>query len=282
MKFESSQKNKRNLIIASIGLILLIPFAVKVIIIYPKDPSEEIPVWLIYLGALVFGGVFAAIFNIIGSFLKIYLIKSSKKESQKVVFSVISQLIKTSKTEDRHIIFFLKKYYAPNEAEINLEVIKKYQQQNINVEQIGRYLQKYIVVERLAIIYELMAFAVIDSTYSLAEDAFLRNFVQSMNIPEKVFERIKAMFVIADDQTKTDEQKYKFYNTTKEDDLKLFAYKILGISEEATRSEIKKAYYRLAKIYHPDKISSTEPEKIKKATEMFQRISDAYELLNKD
>lgn len=49
-------------------------------------------------------------------------------------------------------------------------------------------------------------------------------------------------------------------------------YKILGISPKATEEEIKSAYKKLAKQYHPDK----NPD----STEMFQKINEAYHVLS--
>lgn len=50
-------------------------------------------------------------------------------------------------------------------------------------------------------------------------------------------------------------------------------YKTLGISQDASADEIKKAYRRLARRYHPD--VSEEPD----AEAQFKRISEAYEVL---
>jgi len=50
-------------------------------------------------------------------------------------------------------------------------------------------------------------------------------------------------------------------------------YKILGVSEDATREEIKKRYRELAKKLHPDK------SKIEKAKEKMAEINKAYEVL---
>ncbi|SMG21370.1 DnaJ domain-containing protein [Marivirga sericea] len=52
-------------------------------------------------------------------------------------------------------------------------------------------------------------------------------------------------------------------------------YQILGLSEMATLSEIKSAYKRLAKAYHPDINSSAAAE------EKFKQISTAYAVLSK-
>ncbi|KAI7887558.1 uncharacterized protein EV154DRAFT_567349 [Mucor mucedo] len=49
-------------------------------------------------------------------------------------------------------------------------------------------------------------------------------------------------------------------------------YKTLGVTENATSSEIRKAYYKLAKNYHPDKNRN--------GTEKFKEISNAYEILS--
>jgi molecular chaperone DnaJ len=51
-------------------------------------------------------------------------------------------------------------------------------------------------------------------------------------------------------------------------------YKLLGVSKEATQADIKKAYYQLAKKYHPDQ------NKDPKAREKFVEIQGAYEILS--
>ncbi|CAA6809391.1 MAG: DnaJ-class molecular chaperone CbpA [uncultured Sulfurovum sp.] len=52
-------------------------------------------------------------------------------------------------------------------------------------------------------------------------------------------------------------------------------YEILGISENSTKQEIKKAYRNLAKIYHPDLTLTKEEE----YTVILQKINEAYEEL---
>ena len=50
-------------------------------------------------------------------------------------------------------------------------------------------------------------------------------------------------------------------------------YKILGVSKDATQEEIKKAYYKLAHEYHPDKKGGDEA-KFKEVNEAYQVLSD--------
>ena len=54
-------------------------------------------------------------------------------------------------------------------------------------------------------------------------------------------------------------------------------YDLLGVSKSATQKEIKLAYYREAKKWHPDMIPNNPSAK-----ERFQRITSAYELLMDD
>ncbi|KAL3683298.1 hypothetical protein R1sor_001320 [Riccia sorocarpa] len=54
-------------------------------------------------------------------------------------------------------------------------------------------------------------------------------------------------------------------------------YEVLGVNRGATAADIKKAYYALAKKYHPDMNKADE-----KAEEKFQEIQHAYEVLRDD
>lgn len=52
-------------------------------------------------------------------------------------------------------------------------------------------------------------------------------------------------------------------------------YEILGVDKKASQDEIKKAYRKLAKQYHPDRNKGD-----KKAEDKFKDVSEAYELLS--
>lgn len=53
-------------------------------------------------------------------------------------------------------------------------------------------------------------------------------------------------------------------------------YEVLGLSKNATKQEIKAAYRKLAKEFHPDRNKSTDAE------EKFKEIQEAYEVLSDD
>ena len=52
-------------------------------------------------------------------------------------------------------------------------------------------------------------------------------------------------------------------------------YKVLGVPESAGEAEIKKAYRKLAKKYHPD----ANPDN-PKAAERFKEVGEAYSVLS--
>ena len=80
-----------------------------------------------------------------------------------------------------------------------------------------------------------------------------------MGITNADFQSIKAMFV-----KKTDS-----------------AYKILGVDENATDEEVKKAFREMAKKNHPDRVGSLGEDVRKAAEKKFQEINAAYEQIKK-
>jgi DnaJ like chaperone protein len=58
--------------------------------------------------------------------------------------------------------------------------------------------------------------------------------------------------------------------------------KILGITESADEQAIKKAYRKLAKMYHPDKLANATEAQQKMAEDKFVEIQNAYEFLLKE
>jgi curved DNA-binding protein CbpA len=75
------------------------------------------------------------------------------------------------------------------------------------------------------------------------------------------------MSTMSDKETKTSTKRLS----------QLTYYEILEVPKDASKADIKKAYYRLAKIYHPDK-NPDNPN----AEAMFKMISEAYQVLSDD
>ena len=59
-------------------------------------------------------------------------------------------------------------------------------------------------------------------------------------------------------------------------------YQILGIEPSATDEEVRKAYRKMAVLYHPDKVATLGEDVQKAAEEKFKAISQAYEAICKE
>ena len=65
---------------------------------------------------------------------------------------------------------------------------------------------------------------------------------------------------------------FRFYGGPLKYNPKKDYFEILEVGKQATDAEIKRAYYRLAKAYHPDSTPGKEDQ--------FREISEAYEVLS--
>ena len=110
---------------------------------------------------------------------------------------------------------------------------------------------------RLQILHFLFGIANADGNISNIELQKLSQVATGMRLRLPDFESIKAMFVKNTDN----------------------AFKILEVDSNASLDEIKKAYRKMAKKYHPDKLRGQDPAMIKGAEEKFREVQKAYETL---
>ena len=108
---------------------------------------------------------------------------------------------------------------------------------------------------RLQLLHFLFGIAKADQFVSTSEVEEIKKISGYLNINQHDYESIKAMFYDESDS----------------------AYKILEITKSATDDELKKAYRKMAKKYHPDKLQGLGEEHIKGAKEKFLQIQNAYE-----
>ena len=110
---------------------------------------------------------------------------------------------------------------------------------------------------RLQILHFLFGIANADGHVSDLEVQKLSEVASGMRLRLPDFESIKAMFVKNTDN----------------------AYKILEVAADASQDQIKNAYRKMVKKYHPDKLRGQDPAMIKGAEEKFREVQKAYETL---
>ena len=112
-----------------------------------------------------------------------------------------------------------------------------------------------IILRRLEIIHFLFGIAASDNEIHLKEIETIKRISNYMNINSYDFESIKSMLL---SKKSADSEKW---------------YKILGVNKNATDSEVKKAYRKMALKYHPDKLTGVSEDIKKLATQKFQASS---------
>ena len=59
------------------------------------------------------------------------------------------------------------------------------------------------------------------------------------------------------------------------------AYKVLGLTKDATDDEVRKAYRKLALQYHPDRVATLGDDVKEAAKKKFQELNDAKDKIYK-
>lgn len=135
-------------------------------------------------------------------------------------------------------------------------------------------------LKQLVMVY-LVGVAAADGSMHPKEIELLREIATKMGYSEQAFEQLLAMLQ-GQDQFQGGGYHQGGSGYSSESALKA-AYQALGANEKYTDAEIKKAYRRLVREFHPDKLmgQGVPEDMIKAATERSQEIQVAYELIKK-
>jgi DnaJ like chaperone protein len=168
---------------------------------------------------------------------------------------------KVLKVELDYVKRFFTDQFGNRFTSEHLQILKQFLDTgNVPLQQICTDIRSRMPVEvRVQLIHYLFGIAKADGDVGTAEMNTIAKIATMLGVSAVDFESVKNMF----------------YRNVDSD------YRILGITEQATDEEVKKAYRKMAISFHPDKVAQMGEEYQKGAKEKFQRIQDAYEAIKK-
>src|SRR5690554_7066430 len=94
--------------------------------------------------------------------------------------------------------------------------------------------------------YFLAGLSNVDGAMNQREIALLKEINELLKLSAEDLDRIIAIYTQQQERTKSSDSPSSRIAAVK------LAYRIMGVSENASKDEIKKAYRRLVKLHHPD------------------------------
>ena len=168
------------------------------------------------------------------------------------------------KVDQRELDFVRSQFlnmYGKQRANNAFKLFKGIVKKDISARQVCIQIREHMShASRLQLLHFLFGIAKADEFVTENEVEEIRKMAGYLYINQRDFESIKAMF----------------YNVSDN------AYKILEITKSASNEEVKKAYRKMVKKYHPDKIKDLGAEHLEGAKVKFQNVQKAYEQIKKE
>lgn len=159
---------------------------------------------------------------------------------------------------------YVKRFFVSNFGEAKtvqqMQMLKELLNKEINIQDVSVQIRSAMdYSSRLQLLHYLFGIAGADRVTADSEINMIQNIAGFMGLTSADFKSVKAMFVKDTDS----------------------AYEILEVSPNASDSEVKKAYHKMAIKYHPDKVSHLGEEVQNAAEDKFQKLNGAYDEVKK-
>jgi DnaJ like chaperone protein len=129
--------------------------------------------------------------------------------------------------------------------------------------------------ERAQVLFFLAGIASLDGKIQMRERLFLERIRLELSISKEILEHIYSVYESLNAQFEERKSKRPMRRESKANIYR----KILGVTESDDEQTIKKAYRKLVKMYHPDKLANATEAQQKMAEDKFVEIQNAYEFL---
>lgn len=227
--------------------------------------------------ALAVGFYLGGVIGAIASFLFVREYLSPKKNEttyELALLKLSSLLIKSDGDVDRNEVAFVQAFFNKTFGYYKSKrLFKQLKESKIpsNVNQLVTVIKSKISpVKYYSIIQFLFALASSDGKLTRGEDDFIYSVAMDFGFDQDRVNQIRNQFV----KQKSSSKKYNS---------KIIEHLgVLGLKGGEQLSEVKAAYRKLAKEYHPDKLAGMSDGIKNLAKEKFQQIQDSYDYLMKN
>ena len=159
--------------------------------------------------------------------------------------------------ELNHVREQFKKWFGAEKANASFKVFKQLANERPQITSICAQIRRHMAIQgRIQIINFLFELATVDGGLKTSERDQIARIARYLGLGQADFMRIYAMHS----------------KVQKED-----PYKVLGLSPNVTDAELKSAYRRLVKKYHPDAVVGMGDDVVEGAESMFRKLQSAYE-----